>query len=69
MRSSARDKSTAKAVTTNADDFTQIRGVPAYMSEALHSIGILTFEDLRTAYIPWLPWQVRVAIERWRRDG
>jgi len=72
MRDRPRDKIKHPAgdkLSVRVDDFTAIRGVPAYMNEALHNIGILTFDQLRTAGIPWLPWQVRTAIERWRRGG
>jgi len=58
----------ARRKRTKADDFTIIPGGPRFVSTSLHNYGVLTFDDLQTANLSWLPPRVRAAIERWR-DG
>ena len=62
MRGPARDK----ADQVEADDFTEIPGVPEFAVESLHMQGILRFDQLWEADLRWLHGPVRAAIERWR---
>lgn len=73
MRIRPRDKMVRptrdKVPTWECDDFTEIQGVPRFASDALHDQGVLTFDQLYSADVRWLPWQVRDAIARWRGES
>jgi len=66
VRPAHRRSSTLGDDGAEADDFSEIPGVPEFAVESLHNQGVLRFDQLWNADLRWLHGPVRAAIERWR---